>query len=630
MNRERLDHLLSVVPRLRALVPRLDVCFGHMRLRTAARELDVFLGALSRTGPELSVIHWQTAPLAEVFFAADEGGDYEVELEDRAVTGKLLEKHLLRFEGDALVSVEAAGERWELQGHEWVKHRAERPRIPPRELSERRPFRSPLEVTLDPAQQRIVDLAPSRNVLILGEAGFGKTTVALRRLAAMAQNAKRGFRGAVVVPTEGLRRLTQLMLEQRGVERVEVWTYDKFAATLARKAFPDLPRRESEDTSAEVQRLKRHPALRDALNAYLAEHPRPPLDEDARRKSRALARRKDLHHLFGDSAIVSRIVEAAQLPAKVIKDCTEHTRVQFEDPTELAMAHVDKDALTTIDGRRIDEGTPMGDAESVDVEDFAVMFEVERLRAQAMSVEALDLGTYHCIVVDEAQEFSPLELKLMGRAVHRGGSVIVAGDAAQQVDATASFVGWAAVMEELAAVDHERAVLEVNYRCPPEVTALARAVVEVKEGAPLGSSRGAGAITAFEAGNDFEQAFWLTNEVEALLRDDVTASIAIVCRGPETARAWARTLAAAMPVHLALGGDFRFQPGVLVTTVTEVKGLEFDYVLIPDASPGAYPESPESRRALYVALTRATFRLALSSAHGFSPTLPQGTFSSSR
>ena len=40
------------IEQLRPLLPRLDVVFGHMRLRTAARETDVFPGALGRSAPE--------------------------------------------------------------------------------------------------------------------------------------------------------------------------------------------------------------------------------------------------------------------------------------------------------------------------------------------------------------------------------------------------------------------------------------------------------------------------------------------------------------------------------------------------------------------------------------------------
>jgi hypothetical protein len=48
--------------------------------------------------------------------------------------------------------------------------------------------------------------------------------------------------------------------------------------------------------------------------------------------------------------------------------------------------------------------------------------------------------------------------------------------------------------------------------------------------------------------------------------------------------------------------------------IGEVKGLEFDTVLVPDAVAGVWPETPQARRALYVAVTRADRQLVLSAA----------------
>jgi len=45
------------------------------------------------------------------------------------------------------------------------------------------------------------------------------------------------------------------------------------------------------------------------------------------------------------------------------------------------------------------------------------------------------------VVLDETQEFAPLELALIGRALRPGGTLIVAGDEGQQVDPTAYFPG---------------------------------------------------------------------------------------------------------------------------------------------------------------------------------------------
>jgi DNA helicase IV len=78
-----------------------------------------------------------------------------------------------------------------------------------------------------------------------------------------------------------------------------------------------------------------------------------------------------------------------------------------------------------------------------------------------------------------------------------------------------------------------------------------------------------------------------------------------------------------LPARLVRGGDFSFGPGVEVTEVAEVKGLEFDTVVVPDACAAAYPDTPESRRALHVAATRARRRLWVVSPGAPSPILPR-------
>jgi hypothetical protein len=599
-------------------------CFGHMRLDTGARHLDVLLGNVSRTGPGLSLIDWQSAPLAEVFFSCGEGEDYELEVGERTVAGTLLEKNLLGFSRGELVRIDSpAGAVARRPDGTWEQLPSpSQPRLRPRPASARRPFRSPLEVKLDAAQQRVVELPANRSVLLLGEAGFGKTTVALHRLISLQKRAGASFRAAVMVPTDGLRRLTQLMLERQGVTGIEVWTYERWAATVARRAFQDLPPRESATTSAGIVRLKRHGALRVALAGFVRERPRPTVDEERPTRSLARARRADLEHLFGDREWMERVVDASRgaLPRPVVQEVAEHTRVQFCDTTEKEFAHVRPEHLETVDGQRIDEGTPLEDAESVDVEDYAVLFELERLRALAHGARPVSPAAYDCILIDEAQEFAPLELSLIGRALSPRGTVIVAGDAAQQVDPTSDFGGWEGAMEDLGVREYERAVLEVNYRCPPEVTALARSVLDLA--APRAPQEAAISWARHESACHLT--LWLTDELRELQGEDPSASIAVICRSSEMARWFARMLGHGLSVRLALEGDFDFQPGVTVTCVQEVKGLEFDHVLLPDAGAGTWPETAESRRALYVALTRATHQLVLTCAGPWSPLLGRG------
>ena len=71
-----------------------------------------------------------------------------------------------------------------------------------------------------------------------------------------------------------------------------------------------------------------------------------------------------------------------------------------------------------------------------------------------------------------------------------------------------------------------------------------------------------------------------------------------------------------------LEGEFGFEPGVDVTDVDNAKGLEWDYVVVPDASAEAYPLTDDARRRLHVAVTRASHQLWVVSARTASGLLP--------
>ena len=624
----RIESETRLLQKVQALsLPGNPPYFAHLRLKTANanRPTDILLGNVNHVGSEVSLIDWQSAPLAEVFFNYDEGEEYELDLVDRTVRGTVVEKNLLTFENRNLVQIETGGIQLSRNPRgQWLSfENSSAPQLLPRAPAARRPFRSPLEVDLDPAQQSVVDLHPHRSVLVLGEAGFGKTTVALHRLVALQQRKGRLFLAIVIVPTEGLKRLTELMLERRKVSGVEVETYDAWASRMARKVFRDLPRRESLNPNASIIKLKRHRILRPVLQQFVEERPRPTTDEERPTHSKALARRADLEHLFGDRSRMSRVVAEAggTLGPGVVAQIAEHTRVQFCDSAEASYRHLDKESLITLDGKGLDEGTPMEDADTVDAEDYAVLFEIDRLRSLARRQKPAPIPMYHCIVLDEAQEFASLELSMIGRALGPNGTVIVAGDAAQQVDPSSDFGGWSEVMSDLRLPQFEPVTLKINYRCPPAVTNLARALLEGAKPSAIPDP----SIIWMRHDNSFHRAVWLNREVAALEAADPSSSIAVVCRSALGARAMHRALDHGLTVRLALNGNFEFKAGIVVTCVEEVKGLEFDHVIVPDADSKTYPDTAESRRALYVAVTRATHRLVLSAAGAWSSIFKNGT-----
>ena len=609
----RLEEQLDIAARARALLPNSRGPYhAHIRvLRSDGAQSDILLGGVFRRGGGVTIIDWRTAPLAEVFFGYGEGEEYEIDLGDRKVEGRVLQRNLVTFHDGELTGISWPGGALARGSGGWREVATRQPSLRPRPPGLRNRPLSPVDVELDAAQRAVVDLPPREAVLILGEAGCGKTTVALHRLRALRGAANDRFRAACVVPNEGLRRLIEALLHRLGLDDVEAWTWERFASKQARRVFPDLRRRESEGESPLVSRLKRHAALRPSLEA-IARRPLPRPEDDEVRRAR-FAAREDLHALFGDRVLMEEAVRRGELPLAAAAEAVEHTRIQFTPSTERHYSHVDEERLAAVDGRSLDEGTPVEDAETVDVEDYAVLFEIERLRARLNGSAAASPSRYHCVLIDEAQEFAPLELALLGRCVARGGTLIVAGDAAQQVDAAANFSGWDATMGELGVSRHHTAVLEVSYRCPPEVTRFARTLRSARE------------RTQYPLARFHDEVHLVAGLVEAL-RDldaqDPTAASAVICRTREAAMLFARVIRMGVPAaHLALDGAFTFGPGAQVTTVPEVKGLEFDHVVIPDAAAGRYADTPEARRALYVAATRASAQLVLATAGTPTPIL---------
>ena len=582
-------------------LPELPIpCFGYLALERDGQTKGYLLGPRTELSTEPRMLDWRTAPLAEIFVAEAEGAALELEVAGRPFVGRVVERVLYDLKGGRLVGLRFDRLRaFEEAGRWWIEEGKPPERLSDRPADARHRSASAWVTELDPAQQAAVERPADQSLLILGEAGFGKTTVALHRLAHLARLAeaeRRPFAALVVVPTEGLLRLTRLTLDRLRAHGVQVATYDQLAVAEAQAAFPDLPARVSEDRGASVLRLKRHPALL----MLLAKHAR----------SLGPPKRRALLKLFGDRALLEQVAAAGQLSSHVVAEVLEHTHQQHEPTTERAHRHVDRDRLQALDGRRLDEGTSAERAESFDPEDAAVLFELAYRRGERPA----NLGRFDHLVLDEAQELAPIELCWLGRLLRPGGAVTIAGDAQQQTDDTAYFPGWEEVARALGVPEVERIELLESYRCPPEVTAYAR---EVLAGSASWPADHPGApVVGTIAPSACHQAFELIEAMKTLLARDRTASVAVIGRHGTAARQLAEELGRGLAVRLALHGAFDFAPGVVVTSLQDVKGLEFDYVVVPDAGPIQYPPTPEGRRALYVALTRASHQVWLSRVAG--------------
>lgn len=594
------DEIRVEVERLLALAPAAQ---GYLAVETERGRRGYLLGPRTQVEGEVAMLDWRRAPLAEAFFRYRPGESYEIEAGERTTGGRVLARWVIAHHGEALIAEHRVIDRAGARG----VPRPQPVAAPPSDRSEL--------PGLDREQQAAVDLPADTSLVLDGEAGVGKTLVALFRIASLARRARangRRFRALALVPTEGLRRLVRILAERLaplGMGRLEIAVIDDWLIERARTAFPGLPRRTSEDTAAHVIALKRHPAVRVALDELIGW--KPPRSDDKLARSRVR-----LLHLFGDKDRLERIVAASggALPARAVAATMAHTRIQFEATTERTFAHVDADRLVALDGRRLDAGTPMNDAHTFDAEDVPVLFELVRRGA----LPAAQLSVYDHIMVDEAQLRAPMELAAIGDALAPHATVTLAGDHRQAADETAWFTGWSAARAELRRPRWAEATLAVTYRSVPAISELARAIVE---GAPAlpGEPPPDPAVWATACPGALAQAAALSWHLDALITRDPWREICVIARTPEHARRLHAELSRGLDPALVLDGDFRFTPGILVTTAAAVSGLEFDAVVIPDLSPGFYPASPELARALYVAATRARDWLWLLTPEAWSP-----------
>ena len=240
--------------------------------------------------------------------------------------------------------------------------------------------------------------------------------------------------------------------------------------------------------------------------------------------------------------------------------------------------------------------------------------------------------TYGHVIVDEAQELSAMAWRMVMRRCPMRSMTLV-GDLAQ-TSAPAGASSWARVLRPYTRQGFRVEELTVNYRTPAEIMAVAEPVLAAIDPALTApaSVRDAGfAPTHRRADADDLPAEVARAVVDDELLDSSGTLAVIVSRSrrdavqaavmsSEAARAAAAAEDPTEPPSL-FGinhrGEFdtdhhgkELRRHVVVLTVPEVKGLEFDSVVVADPG-GIIAESERGLSDLYVALTRSTKRLAV-------------------
>jgi DNA helicase-2/ATP-dependent DNA helicase PcrA len=588
--------------------------FAHMRLREGGRERDVCIGKATCIRDGVRVVDWRHAPVSQLFYRYEQGDRYEEELGGRTVAGEIAARRTVAIRDGALERVDAPEGSFVRDAGGWAVAQRRGARLGGGEGAALRawaldaakqrhfgtdpdgaPRRADKHLTdvaglLDADQFDAIGLPGAGFLAVRGSAGSGKTTVALHRIAYLAYHdpSLDAPHTLFLTLSPALRDYVSHVLPGLGVARVRVTTFPEWAEETVKRLFPALPAERRFDTPDYVRRLKLHPGLDDALARHVAATPGAP------RPAQVL---DDWASLLTHQALLETVLPLhahARTPSSAeLRAAVEWCRTRHEE----LVAWLEGDAEAPA---------------ALDPEDDAILLRAWQRRAGPLADRGGAPLRFRHVAVDEVQDFSLLELRVVRDCLADPPSMTLAGDMQQQIGSHASAASWEALLGGLDLPEPELRTLRVAYRSTQEIVTFARGLLgPLAEDEPPETLRSGPPVEIFAFTDAGAGVAFLADALRRLADAEPLASVAVLTPAPDVSALWADGLERSeVPrVRRVENGRFAFAPGVEVTEIEQAKGLEFDYVVLVDVSARHFSDTPASRRLLHVGATRAVHQL---------------------
>jgi DNA helicase II / ATP-dependent DNA helicase PcrA len=630
--------------------------FGHLRLRERDRaDRDVLIGRTTHVDAKAGVriVDWRHAPVSQLYYRYEEGADYEETFGDREVEGTVLARRTVTIDEGELLRISSPqgifvrgeagwrrldGRAAELSGGQG---KAVRPEDMKGALGTGAAFAAKedrhlpeIAALLDPRQFELISRPDSGIVVIQGGAGSGKTTIGVHRMAFLAYNARQRFSAdkmLVIVGSPALRAYIGEVLPALGIGAVAVETFAEWVRQTRVRAFPWLEVPVEENTPSVVTRYKTHPTLLRLLERRAAEFRD---DPSTRKDSRGIL------YFWADLLTDKGSIEKAFAEANDPEFGIDKARQAWRWCAERCPAVLDRDPGDRAERKAAAADEPEEDSEETRGADDRAIEDDERamldpeddallLRAYQVIKGELKKGKmpllYEHLFVDEAQDLAPIDLAVLLGVVTKTRCVTLAGDTAQRLYMDSGFRDWSRVLDDLGLASVNIEPLRIAYRSTREVLAFARDVLgPLADPTPPIAPRTGAPVEHHHFPSQGAAVAFLADAIRPLFSREPRATLAILARHPEQADAYyeALRMAEIPSLRRIRSYEFAFRPGVEVTEIRQVKGLEYDYVVLVDVNASTYPIDDETRHLLHIGATRAAHQLWVITTGKPSPLVP--------
>lgn len=609
----------------------------------------------------VKVVDWRSSPVSRLYYLFAEGDDFYESIGEHEVDGRLQIRRTLSVKHGALKRVQYGklgeltltrdDEGWgvkvrrraQLGGGQGVATRASAQGVHTSAES----LLPEITAMIDPEQFRLITHEQSGVVVIQGGAGTGKTTIALHRVAYLHFQSPARFsaeRLLMLTPGEALKRYVSKVLPSLDVHDVPIYTFSEWAMKTVRALFPSLSKfKFTEHTDFSAQVFKRSVLMTRLIERAVREEGRAlegrfkvaggetlarewvkrrelPLIERLKRL-KAHVRDQGARYPLGSSDAIDLALQEYADPKDTWNDLfTDVTRLQawLRDLGDQESSERLLTRLSELIHRQ--SLSPRKDQDEVDLrghldpDDCAIILRIAQLKYGDLKGPTGKRVRYEHVMVDEAQDLSPVALQMLCYVTPKNAPVTLAGDTAQRVVFDNGFSRWSEVIPYLPKGTSLLPPLKVSYRSTRQIMELARHILgdlthdwssrEVRSGPEV-------SLTQLET--EGEAMATLAEGLKSLSREEPLATVAVVTRTPAQARRVFDALKRFKVPRLRLVSDqdFPFTSGVDLTDILQIKGLEYDYVIGLDVNEESYPEDNPSRHLLHILATRAAHQLWL-------------------